>query len=91
MELEEAVEILNKNHHWFGISNPKYTWKIWMDIGHCCGVTITKRIKAKYANDDDVGKNDNRYLPVFDAIAIAEKYEREGHPLDCECKNFIEN
>lgn len=85
MELEKAVEILNTNHHWFSFPNKKYKWAIWMDIGHCCGAVITKRTRAKFANDDDVEKNDNHYLTVFDAIAVAEKYQRDGHPKDCEC------
>jgi len=86
MEISEAVKILNENHHWFGSPNKKYKWAVWMDVKHCCGATITNRLRAKFANDDDVAENDNQYLQVYDAIAVAEKYKRDGHPVDCECE-----
>lgn len=79
MDINRALEILNKNHHntaeW-----SKWKWRRYRDCGYIDGVAMTRNTRRRYAYDSDLVDLDQNVLSDFEAIAIAEKYQRGDRP-----------
>lgn len=79
MTIERAVDILNENHHNLAEWS-RCWWRRYRDCGYINGVAMTNNPRRKFAYDSDLIELDQHVLSDFEAIAIAEKYERGDRP-----------
>lgn len=79
MDIERALIILNENHH--GCAEwSKWRWRRYRDGSYIDGAAMVRNPRKKFATDEDLVDLDQNALSDFEAIAIAEKYERGDRP-----------